>query len=149
MLICPTVFSKMKRECTLVQGKCNKVVTSATPPSHDLKSEHSKNSINFFSHSQLQYKICDLINLLLLPHIAYPLTRRSHSSQQVLATVVLFLSRVYKLRPAKTFFQSWSKFIRITCWFGRMWYFPKQSHNVRCPALDVVWKLMWPSDKKV
>jgi len=32
------------------------------PCRHHLKSENSKNSINFFSHSQLQYKLCGLIN---------------------------------------------------------------------------------------
>jgi len=45
--------------------------------------------MNFFSHSQLQYKLCDLINLLslgLLHHIGYPLTHRSHNSHQLLAT---------------------------------------------------------------
>jgi len=46
----------------LVQLKCNKMVTSAVRPSHHMKSDNSKYSINFFSHSQLQYKLCDLIN---------------------------------------------------------------------------------------
>jgi len=32
------------------------------PPSHHLKSENNKNSINFFSHSQPQYKLCGLMN---------------------------------------------------------------------------------------
>jgi len=63
----------MKRECTLVQGKRGKLVTiSAMLPSHDVKSENSKISINFFSHSQLHYNLCDLINLLLPRHMAYP-----------------------------------------------------------------------------
>jgi len=88
MLICPTVFSKMKPECTFVQGKCDKMVTSAMSSSHHLKSENSKNSMNFFSHSQLQYKLRDLINLSLFRHIAFPLTRRSHNSHQVLATII-------------------------------------------------------------
>jgi len=70
----------MKRKCTLVQGNCDKMVTSAIPPSHDLISENSKNSIDFLSHSQLQYKLCDLTDLLSKRYIAYPLTRRSHSS---------------------------------------------------------------------
>jgi len=52
----------MKRERILVQRKCNKVVTCAIPPSHHLKSENSKYSINFFSHSQRQYKLCGLNN---------------------------------------------------------------------------------------
>jgi len=60
MLICPTVFLKMKRECTLVQGKCNIMVTSAMRPFHQSKNKNSKNSINLFSQSQ--YKLCDLIS---------------------------------------------------------------------------------------
>jgi len=62
MLICPTVFLKMKEECTLVQRMCKQMVTSAMPPSHHLKSKNRKNSINFFSKSQLQYKLCALFN---------------------------------------------------------------------------------------
>jgi len=62
MPICPTVFLKMKRECPLVQGKCNKIVTGAMPPFHHSKNKNSENSINFFSHWQLQYKLCDLIS---------------------------------------------------------------------------------------
>jgi len=52
----------MKIECTFAQGKCNKMVTNVMPPSHHLKSENSENSIHFFSHSQLQYKLCGLNN---------------------------------------------------------------------------------------
>jgi len=48
MLICPTVFLEMKRECTLVQGKCSNMVTSAMPPFHYSENKNSKNSINFF-----------------------------------------------------------------------------------------------------
>jgi len=48
MLICPTVFLKMKRECTFVQGKYNNMVTSAIPPFHHSENKNSKNSINFF-----------------------------------------------------------------------------------------------------
>jgi len=47
----------MKRELTFVQEKCNKMVTSVMPPSHHLSSEDSKNSINFFSYSQMQHKL--------------------------------------------------------------------------------------------
>jgi len=42
------------RECTLVQGKCDKMVTSAMPPSHDLKGENSKNSIFFSFTAEVQ-----------------------------------------------------------------------------------------------
>jgi len=40
------------------------------------------NSINLFSHAQLQYKLCGGINdyWLLLRHIAYLFTRRSHNT---------------------------------------------------------------------
>jgi len=62
MLTCPTVFLKIKRQCTLVQGQCSKIVTSAILPFHYLKRQSSKNSINSFSHSQLQYRLCDLVN---------------------------------------------------------------------------------------
>ena len=48
------------------------MVTSAMPSSHHLKSEKSENSMNFFLIHN--YKLCDLINLLLLRRIAYPLT---------------------------------------------------------------------------
>jgi len=34
----------MKRESTLVHGKCDKTITSAMPLSHHLKSENSKHS---------------------------------------------------------------------------------------------------------
>jgi len=37
MLICPTVFLKMKQECTFVQAKCDKMVTSVMPPSLGLE----------------------------------------------------------------------------------------------------------------
>jgi len=37
MLICPTVFSKMKQECTFVQVKCEKMVTSVMSPSFGLE----------------------------------------------------------------------------------------------------------------
>jgi len=60
MLICPTVFLNMKRECTFAQGKSNMTVTSVTLSSHHLSSENSKSSINIFSHSQPQYKLCGL-----------------------------------------------------------------------------------------
>jgi len=70
----------MKRECTFVQGKSNKMVTSATLLSHHVNSENSKSSISIFSHSQLQCKLCGL--WWLLRHIAHPLTRRSHHSHQ-------------------------------------------------------------------
>jgi len=84
MLICPTIFLKMKRKPTPLQRNCRKC--HAAIPSQ--KSENSKNSINFSSHSQLQYKRRGVINdFLLLQHIAYPLTRRSHNSLQVLTTV--------------------------------------------------------------
>jgi len=46
MLIFPTVFLKMKREYTLVQGKCNKMVTSAMLAFHHSK---NKNWISIFS----------------------------------------------------------------------------------------------------
>jgi len=52
----------MKRELTFVQEKCNKMVTSAMPPSHHLSSEDSKNSINFFSYSQIQHKLWGLFS---------------------------------------------------------------------------------------
>jgi len=74
MLICPTVFSKMKRECTHVQEKCNKTVTSAMPPFHHSENKNSKNSINFFSQLQYKLKLCDLICDY---YYVYPLTRRS------------------------------------------------------------------------
>ena len=51
----------MKRECTLVQGKCNKMVTSAMPPLHHSKSKNSKNSINFLSQLQYKLNLCDFI----------------------------------------------------------------------------------------
>jgi len=56
MLVCPTVFLNVKRECIFVQGKYNKMVTSATP------SLEKQKLINFFPHSQLQYKLCVLNN---------------------------------------------------------------------------------------
>jgi len=43
-----------------VQGKCNKTVTSAMPPFHHSENKNSKNSINFFSRSQLPNKLCGL-----------------------------------------------------------------------------------------
>jgi len=59
----------MKRECTFVQVKCDKMVTSVMPPSYGLEKRKQQNSIVFsFTRSQLQYKLCDLINLLLLRH---------------------------------------------------------------------------------
>jgi len=33
----------MKRECTVMQGKCNKMLARAMPPSHHLKSENKQN----------------------------------------------------------------------------------------------------------
>jgi len=75
--------SKIKQERTLVQVKCDKMVTSAMPSSNHLKSEIGKNSMKFFSHSQLQHTLCDHINLLSLRHTAYPLRRKSHSIHQV------------------------------------------------------------------
>jgi len=36
-----------------VQSKCNKMVTSAMLPSHHLKSDNSKDSINFFSFTAI------------------------------------------------------------------------------------------------
>jgi len=39
MLLCPTVFLKIKRECTLVQGQCDKMVTSAISSLGKLKQE--------------------------------------------------------------------------------------------------------------
>jgi len=52
MLICPTIFLKVK-------------------------SVNSKNSINSFSHAQLQYKLCGLIN------DCYDVTLPSHSHTEV------------------------------------------------------------------
>ena len=100
MLICATVFLKMKRECTLVQGKCNKMVTSAMPPFHHSKNKNSKNSINFFSQLQYKLKLCDLI---CDHYYVYPLTGRSQNSAQLLATdsqLWCFRAEVSKLRPA-------------------------------------------------
>jgi len=52
MQICPTIFLKMKRECILVQWKCNEMVTSATPPSHHRKEKTVNTwSISFLIHS--------------------------------------------------------------------------------------------------
>jgi len=49
MVICPKVFLKMKPECTLVQGMCNKMVTR--PCGHSITLiKNRKNSINLFSH---------------------------------------------------------------------------------------------------
>jgi len=45
-----------------MQRKGNKMVASAMPLSYHLSSEGGRNSINFFFHSQLQYKLCGLIN---------------------------------------------------------------------------------------
>jgi len=59
MLICPTVFLKVKQEYAMKEQQ-NGHKCHATIPSQ--KSENSKNSINFFSHSQLQYRLCDLIS---------------------------------------------------------------------------------------
>jgi len=44
------VFKVETRMPPLVQGKCNKMVTSAMPAFHHSKNKNSKNSINFFSH---------------------------------------------------------------------------------------------------
>jgi len=41
----------MKQECILVQGKCNKIVTSAMPPFHHSKNKNSKKSICFLINS--------------------------------------------------------------------------------------------------
>jgi len=54
--------------------KCHVAITSQ-------KSEKSKNSINFFSHSQLQFKLCDLISEY------YYVTLSIHSYAQV--TIVI------------------------------------------------------------
>jgi len=52
MLIFPTVFLKMKREYTLVQGKCNKMVTSAMLAFHHSKTKTVKTeSASFLSCS--------------------------------------------------------------------------------------------------
>jgi len=52
-------LNEMRR--TLMQGMCNKQVTSAKPLSHHLSSKDSKTR-SIFSHSQLQYKLNGLIN---------------------------------------------------------------------------------------
>jgi len=51
----------MKRECTLAQGKCKKMVTSAMPPLHHSKNKNSENSMNFFSQLQYKLKLRDLV----------------------------------------------------------------------------------------
>jgi len=53
----------MKRECTLVQGKSNKMVTSAMPPSHYLRSNDSKNTIIFFHAYENEYGFGHKLNL--------------------------------------------------------------------------------------
>ena len=142
----------------LAQKRAN---LATLPPSYHLNSKNSKNSIKFVPHLQLQYKLCGLINsLLLLRHTAYPLTRRSHNNHQVLATVSqlwCFKVGVSKLQPAgqsgpqshfirltKSFHATRDNilsimkiFLRKTYWFGRLWHIPKQSHYVKRPAHDV------------
>ena len=59
---------------------------SAMPQSHHLKSENSKKTlINFFSHSQLQCKVCGFIN-------DYYVTLRIHSHAEV--TIVIWYLRL-------------------------------------------------------
>ena len=62
----------MKREYTLVQVKCDKIVTSAMPLSQHESSKDSKNRIKFlFSFTAaVQAAVCDLFDLVLLGHIA-------------------------------------------------------------------------------
>jgi len=64
------------------------MVTSATPPSHHRKAKTVKTrSISFLIRScSTDYVTLSVISQL-LSHIAYPLTRRSHDSHQVLTTV--------------------------------------------------------------
>jgi len=102
--------------------------------------------------------LCDLFNLLLLHHIAYPHTHRSHNSHLVLATV----SQLWYFRAESPNYSWRAKscaqrhfvnekiiYLQTTCWFDRMQHISKQSHFVRCLALDIVQKLMWPPDEKV
>jgi len=75
MLIFPTAYFKDETGKNPCAWKVQKMVTSAISLSHHSSSEDSKNSINFFSHSQLQHKYCMWpYQWLLLRHIAYPFT---------------------------------------------------------------------------
>ena len=56
--------------------KVHKMVTCVMPLSHHLNSEDSINSINFFSDSQLQYKLCGRIN----DHYCVALSIHSHAA---------------------------------------------------------------------
>ena len=76
----------MKRDWTLMKGKCNRMVKIAMRPSHHLKSENNKKSINFFSHSQLQYILCghfsDYYYATLLIHSHAVVTKSQYSHRQ-------------------------------------------------------------------
>ena len=78
-------------------NRCKESATKSwqAPCRHPItwKAKNSKNSINFFSHSQLRYKLCGLINDDC--YVTYPSARRSHCSHRQSWWTNLCYSRAY------------------------------------------------------
>jgi len=91
MLICPTAFFKDE---TRMNSHARKVQKNGHKYHIAIPSgEESKNSINLFSHSQLQYKLCNLTNDCYCIYVKLPI----HSHAEVTVVIANLGVRIFAI----------------------------------------------------